>query len=282
MHFLVSDADLDRWLDEDAPYGDLTTHLLGIGDRPARITFRTRTETVIGGVQEAARVLERVGCVVERRVAAGARLSPGDVILQARGEAGLLHLGWKVGLNLIEWCSGVATATNRLVQAARSEQPGVVVAATRKVFPGTKRLALGAVLAGGGVPHRLGLSDSVLVFPQHIAMLGGLDVLLARLDALRAGLPGRKLAVEVHTAEDALRVAAVGVDILQIDKLTPEELVPLVSRLREVAPTMLVAAAGGINQTNVVAYANTEVAILVTSAMYAARPADVGVVIEPC
>jgi molybdenum transport protein len=220
--------------------------------------------------------------VVERRVAAGALLPPGEVILQARGEAGALHLGWKVGLNLVEWCSGVATATHRLVRAARAEQPGISIAATRKVFPGTKRLALGAVLAGGGVPHRLGLSDSVLVFPQHVAMLGGLDALIALLDPLRAGAPERKVVVEVHNAEDALRVAAAGVNILQIDKLPPEELAVLVPRLREVAPALLIAAAGGINQGNVAEYARTGVAILVTSAMYAARPADVGVVIEPC
>ena len=206
---------------------------------------------------------------------------PGDVILEARGEAGALHLGWKVGLNLVEWCSGVATATHRLVQTARSERPDIVIAATRKVFPGTKRLALAAVLAGGGVPHRLGLSDSVLVFPQHVAMLGGLDALVAQLDALRTGTPERKVAVETHTVEDALRVAAAGVDILQIDKLAPEELVVLVPRLLGVAPALQIAAAGGINQTNVAEYARTGVAILVTSAMYAARPADVGVVIEP-
>ena len=102
------------------------------------------------------------------------------------------------------------------------------------------------------------------------------------MDALRAGASERKLAVEVHTAEDAHRVAAAGVDILQIDKLPPDELALLVPRLREVAPALLIAAAGGINQTNVAEYARTGVAILVTSAMYAARPADVGVVIEPC
>ena len=72
MIFQVSDADVDRWLDEDVPYGDLTTHLLGIGGVPARMTFRTRAETVIGGVREAARLLERVGCAVEHRAAAGA------------------------------------------------------------------------------------------------------------------------------------------------------------------------------------------------------------------
>ncbi len=281
MDFALSDADLDRWLDEDVPYGDLTTHLLGMGERPARITFRTRAETVISGVHEAARVLERVGCAVEHRVEAGALVAPGEVILDASGRADSVHLGWKVSLNLLEWCSGVATATHRLVQTARREQSGISVAATRKVFPGTKRLALAAVQAGGGVPHRLGLSDSLLVFPQHVALLGGLDVLVSRLDALRAGAPERKVAVEAHTAEDALRVAATGIDILQIDKLPPEELAVLVPRLRDAAPALLIAAAGGINQTNVAAYARTGVAILVTSAMYAARPADVGVVIEP-
>ena len=73
-----------------------------------------------------------------------------------------------------------------------------------------------------------------------------------------------------------------GVDVLQIDKLAPVALAALVRRLRKVAPTMLIAAAGGVNERNAALYAGTGVDILVTSAMYAARPADVGVVIEPC
>lgn len=87
MIFQVSDAYVDRWLDEDIPYGDLTTHLLGIGGVPARMTFRTRAETVIGGLREASRILERVGCVVERHVEAAALLAAGEIILEAHGEA---------------------------------------------------------------------------------------------------------------------------------------------------------------------------------------------------
>jgi molybdenum transport protein len=277
----LPDSELDRFLEEDCPYGDLTTHLLGIGSRPGRIVFTTREETVICCVEEAARLLERCGARVTRMEPSGARLPAGTEFLAAEGEAGALHAGWKVALNLLEYASGIASRTARIVAAARSVNPAVVVATTRKSFPGTKKVAIKAIAAGGAIPHRLGLSETILVFRQHTAFIGGLDSFLTMMDDLRRRAPETPLMVEAESVADALAVAAAGPDVLQLDKLSPAEITGFVSKLRELAPGMRISAAGGISETNAAAYAATGVDILVLSSVYFGKPADIGVRLEP-
>jgi molybdenum transport protein len=128
-------------------------------------------------------------------------------LLEARGPAGALHMGWKVALNLLEAASGIATRTHILVRDARSLNPDIEVVATRKIFSGTKAVATNAVCAGGGLPHRLGLSESVLVFVQHVAFLGGEEELWARLPQIKARAKEKKIGVEVTGEAGAARAA---------------------------------------------------------------------------
>ena len=80
-------------------------------------------------------------------------------------------MGWKVALNLLEAASGIATRTYALVEKARASNPDHRGGGHPEGLPGTKAVATKAVYAGGGLPHRLGLSESVLVFAQHVAFL---------------------------------------------------------------------------------------------------------------
>lgn len=273
----LTDEELERLIREDVPYFDLTTQILGIGGRPGRITFGTRHETVVCGTEEAARLLEKRGAVVSAGVGSGTALPAGALVLQAEGEARVLHEVWKVAVNLLEYLSGIATRTRAMVEAARQVNPKVQVTTTRKVFPGTRSLAVKAVLAGGGVPHRLGLSETVLIFPQHRAFLGGFATCIEQLDTLRCSCPEKKIAIEVETKNEAVAVAAAGFDIIQIDKMPVAELRETVAAVRAVGggERLCIAAAGGITPANGVDYAATGVDILVTSALYAAPPADI-------
>jgi molybdenum transport protein len=162
-----------------------------------------------------------------------------------------------------------------MVRAARQGNPHVQIATTRKVFPGTKLLVTKAILAGGGIPHRLGLSETLLVFPQHTVFLHGLEGFIAQLATLRHHSPEKKIAVEVENIEEALLVARAGVDVLQVDKMPLDSLREMVVAIRAIDPRVCIAAAGGITPANATAYAATGVDILVTSALYAAKPADI-------
>jgi molybdenum transport protein len=276
----VPDEELERYLLEDAPYGDLTTQLLGIAEQQGRINFRARHRTVLSSTEEAARLLEKVGCHVSAFLPSGTVVEAGAVLLEANGKAGSLHLGWKPALNLLESACGIATRTRAMVEKAREANADVEIVATRKIFPGTKRIATKAVLSGGAFPHRLGLSETVLIFAQHLVFLGGLEECLKRIPEYRRSLPEKKIAVEVTSREDAVRAAEAGADMVQIDKMSAGQLAHLVTEIHSRGFSSVIAAAGGINEDNVAAYAATGVEVLVTSAMYWGKPADIAVTIE--
>jgi molybdenum transport protein len=201
-------------------------------------------------------------------------------VLAATGSAQALHRGWKVAVNLLEYVSGIATRTRELVAAARQVNPRVTVATTRKVFPGTRSLAVKGILAGGAVPHRLGLSETILIFPQHRAFLDGLDGLCQALRTLKQHGREHKLGVEVEGLEDALAVAAAGADLLQFDKLPAAELQTAVQALRSRFPVLTLVAAGGLTAMNIAAYAATGVDVLATTWPYSGPPADIGATIS--
>jgi molybdenum transport protein len=182
---------------------------------------------------------------------------------------------------LVEQASGVATAARRIVDAARAVAPDIAVECTRKSLPGTRAVAVRAVLAGGASMHRLGLSDTVLIFAEHAAFAGGWPAVCARIGALKRRHPGRAITAEAHTADDALALARASVDVVQVDKFAPDAVRALVEATRSLAPRPAIAAAGGINADNAAAYAATGCAALVTSSPYWARPADIRVTIEP-
>lgn len=281
MSNYIPDSEIERFIDEDIPYGDLTTHLLGIGSKRGKIIYSTREETQLCCTEEASRLLNKLGAVTTRMFPSGTTVPPGTEFLEAAGTADALHSGWKAALNLLEYASGVAGRTARIVQAAKAVNPDVTVVTTRKSFPGTKKIVIKAVMAGGALPHRLGLSETILVFKQHTAFMGGLDEFIKTIPDLHIKAKETKIIVEAESIPEAVQIAKAGVDVVQVDKLKPEELMKLVSELRAVNPVVKISAAGGINEANVAAYAATGVDIIVLSSVYFGKPADMKVVILP-
>lgn len=277
----IPDSEIERFMEEDVPYGDLTTHLLGMGDRPGRIVFSTREETTLCCTEEAARLLQKCGATVASCMPSGTRLSAGIEFLAADGPAQALHTGWKVALNLLEYASGIASRTQRIVEKSRAVNPSLSVVTTRKSFPGTKKIAIKAVTAGGALPHRLGLSETVLVFRQHTAFLGGLESFLGTVSGLQSKARETKIIVEADTCEEALLIARSGADIVQLDKIAPAQLADTVRAIRVINPNILISAAGGINESNATEYAATGIDIIVLSSVYFGKPSDIGVSIKP-
>jgi molybdenum transport protein len=280
MLYQLPDSEIDRFIEEDVPYGDLTTSLLGIGGKQGTITFTSRHHTVLSCTEEAARVLEKSGAAVLSCLRSGTMVQPGTAFLAASGSAASLHAGWKVAMNLLEYASGIATRTANVVQTARSTNPGISVVTTRKSFPGTKKVAIKSIMAGGALPHRLGLSETILVFGQHTAFLGGLERFLDGLARLKASAPENRVIVEADTAEEALKIAAAGADVVQVDKMPVENLAVLADTIHREFHGVKLSAAGGITAENAAVYAGTGVDILVLSSVYFGKPADIQVTIE--
>lgn len=278
----IPDSRLDGFLAEDLPYIDLTTQVLGLGDRAAEIAFFTRVDCVLCGTEEVRRMLGRLDPQIEilEALPSGSRIEAGTVFLRARGSAEALHAGWKVCLNMFDHLSAVATKTRGMVDAIVRANPRCQLLCTRKSMPGVKDLLLHAVMTGGAYPHRLGLSETVLVFENHLRLMGGFDAFVAALPQIRARCYGKKLFVEAD-ASQARILAGAGVDGIQLDKLSASELPAVVQELRGLNPQLTLLAAGGIKPDNAGAYAATGVDGLVTTSVYTAPPCDMSARISP-
>ena len=276
----ISDDELRRWLAEDVPYGDLTTHALDIGNRAGRIRFEARQAMVAACSEEAGRIMTMAGATVTAAAPSGTELQAAALLLAAEGPAAALHAGWKVSQTLLETAGGIAATARDIVAATRRAKPDIVVACTRKSLAGTRSLSIKAILCGGAVPHRLGLSETILVFAQHRAFTGDAS-LAAIIDRLRQRAPEKKIVVEADTLDEAVATAEAGADIVQLDKASPEDVARLRRYCEGRTPRPLVAAAGGINAANAADYARAGADVIVTSAPYTARPLDVKVTMEP-
>ena len=282
---LSGKSKIQEWYEEDLPYGDLSSEILEIGQENVRILFRSRGEMVVAGTEIAGEVLEHAGILVESLIPSGQKGSPGHLILSALGPAASIHMAWRICLNLLEYSSGIATKASRLLDAAHLSKPGIAVNGTRKHIPGLRRFATDAARAGGVLPHRLGLSESILVFDQHLVLIGGVKALANRLGELKAKVPGKNIVVELKGGpsleEEASLLARSGVDGLQFDKVRPEELSGLLTKLRLENSKLIFFVTGGIDEDNIGQYAATGVDAIVTSAVYHAGPADIGAQILP-
>lgn len=276
-----SNARIDAFIEEDVPYIDLTCEVLGIRNQPGEMEYFTRESCVLAGTDIARRIMRNFDCEVLAFSEDGQLVSAGQTFFTVRGAAADLHAAWKVCLNVFDHLSAVATKTRSMVDAVHAVNPECEVLTTRKSMPGAKDLLTCAVMAGGAFPHRLGLSETVLVFEQHLAFFGGFNRFVEELPRIKARCVEKKLFVEAD-AQRALALARAsldghGVDGIQLDKVPVSELAELVRRIREIDPRITIIAAGGINPQNAGAYAACGVDGLATTAPFTAKPVDMSV-----
>jgi len=267
----LSDEALSRLLAEDAPFGDLTTESLGLRGRPGRLEFHARGAMTVCGVEEAVRLFALAGANACLVIPSGVAVERDALLLTAEGPVEALHRAWKTAQTLMEWASGVASGAAALVRAAAP----VPVACTRKNAPETKALSIKAIQAGGAIAHRLGLSETLLVFAEHRLFLD--EPPSATVARLRNRQPEKKIVVEVISADEALTWAHAGADVLQLEKFTPAGLSACRARLEIDGLQPVLVAAGGVRVENAAEYVAAGAAMIATSATYHAAPRDVRV-----
>ena len=202
--------------------GDITTDATIPATMTAEAAIVAREAGTIAGVgtaQCAFRLLSpEMRCAIE--APEGAKVSPGDVVMRLSGDARALLSAERTALNFLCRLSGIASATAALVHAVEGHRAGITC--TRKTTPGLRALEKAAVRAGGGVNHRFGLDDAVLIKDNHIALAGGIAAAVGRARQRIGHLV--KIEVEVDTLdqlEEAMRVAP---DAVLLDNMTPEQL----------------------------------------------------------
>jgi nicotinate-nucleotide pyrophosphorylase (carboxylating) len=269
-----------RALDEDAPWGDLTSEVFLPADARATASLVAREPGVFSGAAVFARVFELVdvGARVELLVGDGERFDTGTVLARVDGTAHAVLRAERIALNLTQRMSGIATLTARFVEAVADTRARIVD--TRKTTPGLRVLERQAVRDGGGRNHRFSLSDAVLAKDNHLAVLAAAGVPIG--DAIRAAREKightTHLEVEVDRLDQIEPVVAAGVDTIMLDNFTPDELRQGVAI---VAGRALVEASGGVSLETVAAIAGTGVDVISVGALtHSPRALDLGLDVE--
>jgi nicotinate-nucleotide pyrophosphorylase (carboxylating) len=249
---------------EDAPFGDITSETV-IGNQSCHAVISAKEGGVISGLEEAEALFRYFGLKTSRHRNDGDTIVSGMVVLTIVGAAKDILLVERTALNILGRMSGIATRTRQMVDLVEECGCRCRIAATRKTAPGLRKLDKKAVQTGGGDPHRLSLSDGILIKDNHLALVP-LETAVAR--AKESSLY-RKIEVEVQDTDTAVRAAQAGADILLFDNM-PVGMVQASLRYLEeegLREKVLIELSGGITEKNLREYLTCDVDLISAGAL---------------
>lgn len=273
---------LERALAEDLGHrGDLTSAATVDPTAVLAVRYVTRQAGTAAGIPVLSALLDVClgpRATVRLRARDCDRLEPGDVLAEVRAPARAVLAIERVSLNLLGHLSGIATATHAWVDAVAGT--GARIRDTRKTTPGLRDLEKYAVRCGGGVNHRRGLDDGVLIKDNHVAAAGGVGAALDRVRAAqRSGeLPGGVVVqVEVDDLTQLDEALEHGATQVLLDNVDEADLVRAVARVRARSPEVVLEVSGGLRLDRAAAIARTGVDLLAVGALTHSSPAlDIG------
>ena len=267
-----TDRLIDLWLTEDIGYCDLTAQLMIEADETGAFFMNARETLIVAGIDVAARIFKRYDPTLEVsvRVKDGQKVERGTVMLNVSGTARSVLTAERTALNIVQRLSGIANLTEKYVAAVAGTRARLID--TRKTTPGLRMLEKHAVTCGGGLNHRLGLDNGVMIKDNHIAVCGGIAKAVQR---ARRQLPVlTKLEVECDRLEQVKEALDAGVDVIMLDNMSVEDMTRAVEL---VGGRVLLEASGGISLATIGAVAKTGVDYISTSKInQAAACVDIG------
>lgn len=270
---------IEMAIKEDIGGGDVTTDSLVPEWQAARGEIMAKETGIVAGLLVASRVYQRINQKVSflPRVEEGTRVLPGRVLAEVSGPARGILSGERVALNFIQRLSGIATITALFVEKIKDYHAKIYD--TRKTVPGWRSLEKYAVRVGGGLNHRMGLYDQVLIKDNHLMALEAGKALAKGVRLAREKAPQWMLIeVEVKTPEELEEAIAAKADIILLDNMTVEEIAKAVKSVRQTNPLHppMVEVSGGVTLENVEAIARTGVdRISVGALTHSAKALDI-------
>lgn len=220
---IVIEAAVRRALEEDlGRSGDITSELTVPDGKHAAARFETRKAGTIAGLIAAECTFRLIDPMLEFHVEQpdGSRVEAGSIFASVSGNARGILTSERVALNFVGHLSGIATATRALVDAAAGTKARIVD--TRKTTPGLRMLEKYAVRCGGGFNHRFGLDDAILIKDNHIAAAGSISAAVEHVRAATAHMI--RIEVEVDTLNQLEEALSLGIDIVLLDNMNPDQL----------------------------------------------------------
>ena len=266
-------------LAEDIGAGDLTSrYFVGTEKRRARIF--AKEEAVVAGADVAAEVFGRVDPKARAKVVAsnGRRVKKGDTVIEIEGAVCSILTAERVALNFLQHLSGIATLTAQFVKAVGKRNARILD--TRKTTPGLRALEKAAVVAGGGVNHRFGLYDMVMVKDNHLLAAGRAEELQEKISRFRKKHPGIRVELEADTLEQvAAFLKLSGVEVILLDNMTLKQ---MTAAVRLGKGRVQFEASGGVTLESVGGIAATGVDFISSGALtHSARSMDFSLELLP-
>lgn len=282
--------DIDRIIEialrEDISDGDITSMLTIPKSAKAKMRMVTREEIIVCGVDIAKRVFEKFpGVKSKALVKDGERIKKGTSLMDVSGNARGILAAERTALNLIQHLSGIATQTSRFVREVKGTKARILD--TRKTLPGFRALQKYAVHTGGGMNHRMGLYDGILIKDNHIHYAGGISAAVekarghgsvggwqkksSQLSTLNSRHP---IEIECDTLSQVAEALAAGADIILLDNMDIKTLKKAVAMNKERA---LLEASGGVTPETVKKIAETGVDFISIGALtHSVKAVDIG------
>ncbi len=251
LNYLIIDDIIQRGLNEDMPFGDITTSSIIPEDSTCTASLYVKEDGIICGLPVFERVFTLIGdvkCNLFKKD--GDKVSKGEKIGEVKGNTQKVLMGERIGLNLLQRMSGIATTTYQY--AKEIEHTKAKVVDTRKITPLYRHIDKYSVLCGGGANHRYSLSDSILIKDNHIDAAGSISnaVTLAKKNASFT----TKVEVETETKEEVLEAINSKADIIMLDNMSPAMAKEMVSLIDGRA---IVECSGNVTIENIKDYAET-------------------------
>lgn len=248
--------------------GDITTTATVPAAARGQFRIVARERGVLAGRAAATAAFEGIDSGVAQtwHAADGDAIEAGAVLADLRGPARGILTAERVALNFLGRLSGIATLTRRYVDAVAGS--ACTIAHSRKTTPGLRALEIAAVLAGGGVPHRFGLDDAVLIKDNHVALAGGVGEAVRRARAAVGHMT--RIAVEIDRLDQLDEALDAGAESILLDNFDIDDLRAAVARFQGLAVTL--EASGGITLKTVRAVAETGVAVISIGALTHSAP----------
>src|SRR6266576_2218096 len=258
-------------LKEDIGQGDITTDFFVPETLRTAGRIIAREKAIVAGTGATAEVFRQVDPSMDAQITRreGDEVVAGDVIIEVRGLARSILKAERVALNFLQRLCGIATLTRQFVDAVGNHSAKILD--TRKTTPGLRALEKAAVVAGGGVNHRFGLYDMVLIKDNHLAALEGLSSFADRIRRLRREHPNIRIEVEADELEQARAFVELdGIDVVLLDNMPPAQIREALALRRN---NIKFEASGGITLKNVKRVAATGVDYISIGALTNAAPA---------
>jgi nicotinate-nucleotide pyrophosphorylase (carboxylating) len=267
-----TDRLIDQWLMEDIGGCDLTVQTMIGKHETGAFHMNARESMIIAGVDVAARVFQRYdpSLEIKVKVADGDRVEKGAILVELRGSARSILTAERTALNIMQRLCGIANETAKYVSAIAGTSARLID--SRKTTPGLRMLEKHAVSCGGGLNHRFGLDNGVMIKDNHIAVCGGIT---AAVERARKTLPVlTKLEVECDRLDQVGEALKAGVDVIMLDNMSVADMTKAVEL---VSGRTKIEASGGIRLETIRPIAETGVDYISTSKItQAAAAVDIG------